>query len=133
MNKPKIKTRKHAATTQFGSGASDLRTTEPCTLREVIQYSYFKQNKNNGMTIHRLSEDIYEDIKAVWIKVNPALPLLSKKSVVKKLTDNLTKVKSINQRKKISFKTFLEKKLDRLFDISACQCDLPDKVACSDR
>ncbi|XP_065681356.1 uncharacterized protein LOC136095023 [Hydra vulgaris] len=92
-------------------GPCELSTTDPSTFRQQIS--------NN--------------IKSIWATVNPRLPLLTDKSINRKVKDLLVLVKGINRKYgKASAKRNLDANLDKLFDISACSCSL-DLFPCSDR
>ena len=69
----------------------------------------------------------------LWKNVNPELPLIADKAVhvkVKRLTDS---VKNLHQNKKVGPEKHrkLTGKLESLFDLCACQCQLPI-VPCDD-
>ena len=63
------------------------------------------------------------------------LPLQPDLLVIKKLIHIITKVININGKKgkALAGKKDLDPKLDRLFDISACVCELPANKQCNDR
>lgn len=112
---------------KFGGNPSPLDKTEPPTLRQVIQYSYFLQNSHPHLKDYDISKIISKDLIEIWQAVNPRLPLYEKYYVIK-LIDRFCfkKAKQLN-RKSLSTiqEQNIEEKLDKLFDISACTCKLP--------
>ena len=131
---PKIKKLTRNVAEKFGGGPNELRDNEPCTYREMIQYFYFLQNSKPNDTFHNLIVSIADACTAVWGKVNPSLPLLHEKRIYQKIRELLQMVKDINRKRATSKKkTILCTKLDKLFDISACHCELPNNIPCNDR
>ncbi len=119
----------------YGGSPNDLHNREPCTYRELIQYFYFVKISNPNMKDFNVAEYITSKLKEVWGLVSTTLPLFPDKSITKKVWNVMSKAKCINSRKGSTkaAKNFLEKKLDTLFDISACLCGLPDNIPCNDR
>jgi hypothetical protein len=118
----------------FGGQPSPLDITEPPTNRQVIQYSYFIKNSCPDIKEYDISKMIADDVVKIWSSVNPSLPLHDTYNVVKSV-DRLCfkKAKEINRKclSKVQVQN-MEKKLDKLFDISACTCNLPI-LPCDDR
>lgn len=119
---------------KFCGQPSPLNTTEPPTLRQVIQYSYFVKNSNPDLNDYDVSKLIAKDVIEVWRSVNPRLPLYDEYYIVKKVDKAC-----FQKTKKINWKTLstaqqqnFEESLDRLFDISACTCHLPIRP-CNDK
>lgn len=131
--KRKVPTRS-ASAKHFGGQPSPLNETEPPTLRQIIQYSYFLKNSHPNLKEYDLAKILADDVIKIWKIVNPRLPLHDKYYVVK-LVDRMCfkKAKEIN-RKSLSTVQMqnMEEKLDRLFDISSCTCKLPIRP-CDDK
>ena len=107
--------------------------TDPSTFRQVIQYYYYLIHVNPNADIVSVTQQITNNIKSIWATVNPSLPLITDKSINRKVKDLLVLVKDINcKHGKASAKKNLDVNLDKLFDISACSCSL-DLLPCSDR
>ena len=118
----------------YAEGASELNEHEPCTYRELINYYYFLKVQMSSENDNTICKMINKKIKSVWKLVHPALPLLPNKNTQKKIQNVIKNLKGINGRKVSSkIKKNLDLKLDKLFDISSCKCDLPDKQPCNDR
>jgi len=123
-----------ASSTHFGGPPSPLNKTEPPTFRQIIQYSYFLKNTCSNLTNFDISKLMAKNIIDIWNAVNPRLPLLSERSIIIKLKRTcFEKAHQIN-RKSISSaqKKIMVKKLDTLFDISSCSCQLPI-LSCEDK
>ena len=112
---------------KFGGQPSPLDRTEPPTLRQVIQYSYFLQNSHPDLKDYDIAKTIAKAVTGIWQAVNPRLPLYEEYYVIK-LVDIVCfkKAKEINCKSLSTVKEqHMEEKLDKLFDISACICKLP--------
>ena len=73
---------------------------------------------------------VKDQLENSWQNCCPALPLLCDKSLQKKLSRFCEKVKRVNySNPSAQLVTEMEHLTDKLFDISACSCDLP-QVAC---
>ena len=74
-----------------------------------------------------ISKLIAKDVIDIWKAVNPRLPLLKEISVVNKVKVLcFQKAKQINRKHLPATQTkFWKEKLDTLFDISLCSCNLP--------
>ena len=119
---------------KFGGNPSPLDKTEPPTLRQVIQYSYFLQNSHPQLKDSDISKIISKDLIEIWQAVNPRLPLFEKYYVIK-LVDRFCfkKAKELNRKSLSTIQEHnMEEKLDKLFDISACTCKLPYRP-CDDK
>lgn len=104
-----------------------------CTYRSIIRFSYFVQSRLKLIDIVERAKYISTELMNQWEKVNSELPLISHDSVTKRVKRLLDKVHLINQKKAPpSSVKALNDKLDSLFDISACDCELPVRE-CSDR
>lgn len=118
----------------FGGQPSPLNETEPPTHRQVIQYSYFLKNSYPDMKEYDISKRIAAHVIKIWNSVNPRLPLHDQYYVVKSV-DRLCfkKAKQINRKclSKMQMEN-MEEKLDKVFDISSCTCNLPIRP-CNDK
>lgn len=111
----------------------ELPTTEPNTYREIIEYYYYLTSMHDSCKNRNQAKFITTKIIEVWKNVNSNLPLISDKSVENKVTKVLDTVRAINWKTaKLQQKDMLNDKLDHVFDISACTCDL-EEVPCLDR
>ena len=113
--KKKVKlTRAQASETLFGGGPKDLIDTSIPTYRDIARYFYFiestEQNSNTNYATRKIGEKI---------------PLFSQKSYEVKIQRYLEDLKKIRRnRATLSVKQNKEKKLDTIFDICQCSCDL---------
>src|SRR5215469_3289537 len=117
----------------FGGQPSALNETEPPTLRQVIQYSYFLRNTNPKLKDYDISKIIAKEVMKIWNSVNPRLPLHDEYYVIK-IVDRMyfKKAKEINRKYLSAIQVQnMEEKLE-IFDISACTCKLPIRP-CDDR
>lgn len=104
---------------------SPLPQVEPCTYRELIQYFYFVDIVSGKCQPKEGIKEIAENVTKVWRKIHSHIPLIAEKSVVNKIKRVLETVKSINQKLRIKKqKDALIEKLDKIFDICACECTL---------
>jgi len=118
---------------KIGGPPAELDETEPPIYRLIIQYSYFLFSTYPESTDYQIAKRIAKAVINIWkMVVNPRLPLIGEQSVIVKLLRLVKSSKDVNRdHRLISKKTFLQGKLDRLFDISACKCELP-LVSCDD-
>lgn len=68
---------------KFCGKPSPLDKTEPPTLRQIIQYSYFFKNAHPGTKEYDIAKLIAKDVIEIWKAVNPRLPLHDEYYVVK--------------------------------------------------
>jgi hypothetical protein len=107
----------------YGGGAAELSTTSLPTYSDVARYFYHVRHieKNHSTQINLVKERIEE----VWQNAL-AIPLLNNLSLRRKVVKFLNKVKAFNYRNlKVAKKDQLLLMKDKLFDISACTCQLP--------
>ena len=111
---------------KFSGLPSPLDKTEPPTLRQIIQYSYFLMNTYPHLSCLGISKLIAKDVINIWKAVNSRLPLLKEINVVNKV-----KILCFQKAKQISRKhlpaaqlKFWKEKLDTFSDISSCSCNL---------
>lgn len=128
----KRKTR-NCTKSKFGGSPNPLANTEPPTNRQIIQDFYFLNNTYPSYCFSVIVKLIAEKVIMIWKKVNTRLPLMSTYCVEKKVGVLLNISRLINRRKcKVLTEKNTSKKLDRLFDISSCTCDLK-VVLCNDK
>ena len=111
---------------KFAGPPCILDKTEPPTLRQVIQYSYFLENTYPDLKHDEISKLITKEIIDIWKLVNPQLPLLREHYIKQKVDRSCINAKQLNRKSLnvIKVKNMTEK-LERLFDISSCCCELP--------
>src|SRR6478609_8669114 len=132
---PKAKKRRLTRKTSevtFGGGPCELQTTDPSTYRQLIQYYYHVIHTQPGADVMCYVKHTATELKSIWSSVNPRLPLITDKSIYRKLKDLFCLVRDINRHHgKASQRRNLETNLDKLLDITACCCPL-ETVECSD-
>ena len=123
MGRPKTR-----PSNKMGGGPCDLRRTEPCTYRELVQYFYFLQEQKIGSSFNELTNIVAENVASVWGRYNPNIPLIKPLSIIQKVRNVLETTNDINNKKKsgLKRKTNLISKLDELFDLTACENGLSD-------
>jgi hypothetical protein len=109
---------------KFGGCACDLPESDLPTYSDIACYFYFVSlNEKEFLCQMQLVQD---KLISVWSTINPRVPLLDKKCLYNKMKYFLDNVKDFNRKTlKASRKKVLELQKDRLFDISACTCELP--------
>ena len=112
---------------KFSGLPSPLDKTEPPTCGQIIQYSYFLMNTYAHLSCFGISKLIAKDVIDIWKAVNPRLSLLKEIGVVNKVKIlYFQKAKQINRKHLPAAQTkFWTERLDTLFDISSCSCNLP--------
>ena len=124
---------------RFAGKASDLPVSDLPTYKQLIQYGYkIEKELFNGQKIDSVSivTKVNSDLQKLWYRVNPNLPLIKDKPLKNKISRTFKKVLSaerIQSKNHKSSISWLEKKLETLFDLSACRCDLPIIDDCKDR
>jgi hypothetical protein len=126
---PKKKTRSVSGDI-YANVPCDLPDSDLPTHGDVASYFYFvRLTEKDYPTLVNLVRD---RIIGVWQACNPRLPLLEKKKVYDKLKHFLDKVRSYDKKQmKLAAKKLLILQKEKLFDIAACNCDLPE-VKCDD-
>ena len=129
--KKKVKlTRAQASETLFGGGPKDLIDTSIPTYRDIARYFYFIESTEQNSNTNYAARKIGEKLALVWGKVSDKIPLFSQKSYEVKIQRYLEDLKKIRRnRATLSVKQNKEKKLDTIFDIYRCSCDL-EEVKC---
>jgi len=103
------------------------------TFVHTAQLFVSAQYQHKIVDITERAEYISTELRKQWGRVNSELPLISVYSATLRVKLLIEKVNSINQKKVSSAAVnAMDEKLDSLFDISACNCDLP-VCECSDR
>ena len=70
---------------KFSSLPSPLDKTEPPTLRQIIQNSYFLMSTYPHLSCFGISKLIAKEVIDIWKAINPRLLLLKEISVVNKV------------------------------------------------
>jgi hypothetical protein len=120
---PKKKTRSASGET-FGGSPCQLPTSDLPTNGDVARYFYLlKDHESDFSSQISLIEN---ELRQIWANCNPRLPVIQKTSVHVKLRRFLDKVRLFDRKKnlKAAAQKVLVAKKDKLFDISACSCDL---------
>ena len=107
------------------------------TLRDILRYGIFLREKsdenNRNYTTGELAKDIYHELEETWTRANNKFrpPVTNAKvTVMKKIEEQLTLARDVSLgRGKLDIKENFMKKLDRLFDILNCKCDI---ILCND-
>ena len=113
---------------RYGGMPRDFRNNDLPTYGDVARCFYKTLDVEKKLVAQvNLVKDQLENS---WQNCCPALPLLCDKSLQKKLSRFCEKVKRVNySNPSAQLVTEMEHLTDKLFDISACSCDLPI-VAC---
>jgi hypothetical protein len=121
---PKRKVTREKTSANYGGVPSDLPTTALPTYGDIARYFYLVRSTEKDATTQ--IKIVKNKLESVWQQCNPALPLMEKLSVRRKLLLFLNKVKDFdgNHLKQAQKQPLLALK-DKLFDISACSCQLP--------
>ena len=119
--------RKKTARDRFGFPPSDLPVGYLPGKEEVAAYFFKIQNENPKCSMSENVDIVYQKLIEMWARVNVNLPLLSEKVVKFKITKYIQKVRDFNHAKNLSVKqrTTMQTERGYLFDIAACNCDLP--------
>jgi len=118
---------------KYGGTPCVLPSVSPSTHRDIVRYYYHILNTNSEkVSLPKICNIIKDDVKKIWFKINPNLPLITDKSIytkIKKLIENVRKV----NRKHLgaNMKAHLTN-LDVVFNICTCCCGLPSRP-CSDK
>lgn len=125
MSREKPATR-NVTSSKFGGSPAQLQEIAPSTYRNVIQCYYFIVHTNKSFTTKKTCNMIVAKLQEVWESINPNLPLLTEIRQYNKVKELCGLVKQINRKHaSATKKKNLELKLDSLFDISSCCCELP--------
>nr|XP_047138681.1 uncharacterized protein LOC124814754 [Hydra vulgaris] len=132
-----LKSRTRCTSSRFAGLPNDLPVSDLPTFKQVIQFSYKlnKQFTEKKLTDQQIVSQISIKLVELWRKVNSKLPLIHKRSIRKKLELLFKKVLCAEHKKSKGNKSsivYLEKNFDSLFDLSACNCELP-VANCDDR
>jgi hypothetical protein len=124
MGPKKKPTTRAKSNEKFGGSAEELPTTDLPTHSDIARYFYLVCSEEKDF--HNQIVLVKEKVKEVWFKCNSRLPLIEDRSVYNKLKRFLDKVRKCNRDKTtVAVKDNLLKSQDKLFDISACTCELP--------
>ena len=124
MGPRKKPTTRTQSSEKFGGSPAELPTTDLPTYSDVARYFYLLCTLEKDFNTQL--ELVKEKIKEVWFSCNARLTLIEDKSLYTKLKRFLHKVKQSNfDKTTLAVKENLSKLKDKLFDISACTCQLP--------
>ena len=127
---PKKKTRKSAGAC-YGPPADFNDTGSLFTLRDVLAGVAFKKLEHPGLPENQIYDIVEKIIRGKFLQANPALPLISPNSVIKKIQRAEESVQLLEHKKlKAVKKKNLTDNLDKLFDLVSCQCKI---VHCEER
>jgi len=125
-------TRNYTSETLYGGGPHELPENVIPTYRDIAKCYYFAEIAERNSNLHKISKQITEKLLVVWAKISDKMPLLAKSTIDMKVFTFLQNVKKINGKKiKARVKRNLDKKLDMIFDICKCNCNL-EEAQCED-
>ena len=115
----------------------EMLPSELPTLRDVLRHGLLLREQSNNdkrnYPSSTLAKDLYEKVLEKWQRANSSFesPVVnSKVTIVKRIEENWEKARNISLgRGKLAVKESFVGKLDKLFDILNCKCDILD---CSD-
>ena len=121
----------HRRTKKFFGAPRHLSDSDLPTFSDIAG-CYWKASETET-TFKRRMTCVHKELMKVWEKCCPVVPLISSRGLLCKLGRFLTKVKYTSLTKKCSKQLLddLNTMSQKLFDISACSCELPT-AACSD-
>jgi hypothetical protein len=121
---PKWKPTRGKTSEKYGGIGSDLPTNALPTHGDVARCFYTVKDAEKDSTTQMLI--VKDKLESVWQQCNSALPLMEKIALRTKLTRFLNKVREFDRnRMKLPQKKLLLAVKEKLFDISACSCQLP--------
>ncbi len=90
-----------------------------------IARAFYQHSKDKNFS--KSVSSVKEELAFVWRQCSPLLPLKKDKAVVSQIQHFLSSVKQFNlaHQPPKALREKLDSIKDRLFDISACKCDLP--------
>ena len=127
----KIKTW-HQSGDKYGGDFCELPVADLATNRQVIQACYYEKQMQDQLKCREVCVNVAQKLRRKWSEANPNIIQLGEKVVINKVEKLYKKAVEINSKKaKATVKEQLDKRLDRLFDLACCNCDLPI-VSCQD-
>ena len=134
-----VKTRKKSGShlSEYLGTGKELLVSELPTLRDILRYGLLvrelSENDPRNMTVKDVSKAIFDAVTSQWLKANALFKppvIVSEKSATDKIIEAWDMATKISQnRTKKDQKERFEKKLDKLFDILSCKCQI---LSCSD-
>ena len=130
QRKTRLSTFSHLAS--FVGRGKHFNPSELPTVRDVLQYGILLREQSEAdkrnYSSSSLANDIYNELIMIWQRANTGfqVPVLnSKVTVVKRIQDVWEKANDISLgRGKLALKEAFISKLDKLFDITNCKCDI---------
>ena len=118
---------------RYGGAPGDLPAGHLPSYGEMAAYYYKLRDENGHKTTDNLIDMLEADLRVKWCTVSDKLPLIEPKSLYTKLKRLIDRVSDFDRKRmsKNAKENFLKLK-DLLFDVAACQCELP-LLECSDR
>ena len=119
---------------RFGGTPKQISEVDLPTHRDCIRHFYYLRDLHpRNMPYGDIATKVADDIMKVWKKANSSLPLKSHNCVFKRISRLTATLKCISRKGKSAAqkKNMLIPKLDKLMDISICNCSL-ESVECSD-
>jgi hypothetical protein len=128
---PKVKKTRLKSEELYAGGPKELPQSDLPTNSDIARYYYLVSASE--FDFKKQIEIVKDKLVQVWEKCNPALPLQPELGIYVKIKRFLEQVKNFNRKQKIGKAAkFLVDKQDKLFDIAACSCKLPN-LPCESR
>ena len=134
---PKTRTETFSHLSNFLGRGKELHPSELPTLRDVLRYGLLLREECNidgkNYPTSVLAKDIYHKVIEKWQHANSSFQspvLVSRVTIVERIKDSWEQARNISLgRGNLSSKQSFICKLDKLFDILTCKCDI---VQCDD-
>ena len=132
MAKVKTRTQSHSHLTNLAGSGRELLVSDLPTLRDILRYGIYlreqsEENKCN-YSVDQLVEDIFPVLICQWRKANALFkpPVINdKRTIIIKLKEVWNQATNFSLgRGKLDAKERFNVKLDKLFDILNCKCEL---------
>ena len=115
----------------FAGTPSDFTSSDLPTWRQVIRYLYYIKKNSPGRKPSFYKKMICEKVSQIWMLANSEIPLISESGCYIKVSRLVDDIESIKKKRFTTSKLdSMTSKLDKLFDISSCSCQL-DQVPCT--
>lgn len=120
---PKRKPTRAKDAEKYAGHAAKLPESDLPTYGDIARYFYLVQETERDFATQ--VNIVKEGLEVLWQKCNPALPVLDKLTIRRKLVMFLERVKSDHRKSlKVHHKETILAQENKLFDIAACTCDL---------
>ena len=122
---PKKQKTRHSSGNIFGPSAELPDDGELFTMRDILAAAERHSELNPDANSAWVAAQLFPAIKKKWKCVNPEMPIHSDDVVKKKIERILDRAKLVRQKKASTYqKNLLISRLDKLFDLLICQCDI---------